>query len=430
MKKISKALSLILAIIIAVSVLAACGGKETAEVETGPVQTDTAPVADGVTEDASGAEEVDAIYLGVKDYGAAETNKENRDNFTYRFEIDGEEVLFKIMNGTQDEEGNYDYPIQNLLKEGYSYHVTTEDGVVIAASEILEAAKIDYTPRVSGTPGETTLKNFLMTALGPVGTTLYIYGGGWDWQDEGSAIQTRTLGVSADWVKFFNGQDENYTYKEADGNENVADPATSYYPYGEYNEYYYAGLDCTGYFGWTLYNTFENESGKDGYVGGSTKFAKRLSENGWGEWTQDVIIPDGENGYAMKPGDVMSIKGHVWISLGTCADGSVLIVHSTPSRSRTGQPGGGVQISAVGYNEECEAYALAEKIMSEQYPEWFERYPIYLTDPEVYFAIENENAGRFTWNTDASSGGLTDPEHIQDMTPEEVMNELFGGMST
>ncbi len=54
-----------------------------------------------------------AVYLGVKDYGKEETNKDNRDEFLYRFEINGKEVTYKISNGTKDEEGNYDYPIQS-----------------------------------------------------------------------------------------------------------------------------------------------------------------------------------------------------------------------------------------------------------------------------------------------------------------------------
>ena len=65
----------------------------------------------------------------------------------------------------------------------------------------------------------------------------------------------------------------------------------------------------------------ETESGKEGYVGSSTKCARRLSELGLGEWTQDIGMPDTSNYYQMKPGDIMSINGHVWISLGTCEDG-------------------------------------------------------------------------------------------------------------
>lgn len=372
------------------------------------------------------APKLEAVYLGVENYGAEETNKDNKNSFKYLFETAGRTVSLSMLNGTPDEEGDYDYPIQNALKEGYSYLLTVNDGTVTGVSEIKEENAEGYTPAVAGVPGERTIKNLLKTALSPVGTTLYIYGGGWDWQDEGSAVQTRTLGVSSDWVRFFNEQTADYTYKEADGDESKADPSSSYYPYGGYNEYYYAGLDCSGYLGWIIYNTFETESGRDGYVGGSTGFAKRLAAKGWGEWTQDVKAPDGTNGYTFLPGDVMSMNGHVWLSLGTCGDGSVVIVHSTPSDSRTGQPGGGVQISAIGSDKECMAYKLADKYMSERYPEWYERYPVHLCDPGRYFAFEGENAGRFTWNTDGSGGGLTDPDNIRQMTPEDVLNALFG----
>jgi hypothetical protein len=127
----------------------------------------------------------------------------------------------------------------------------------------------------------------------------------------------------------------------------------------------------------------------------------------------------------MKPGDVMSINGHVWISLGTCDDGSVVIVHSTPANSRTGQPGGGVEISAIGTTEKCEAYILADHYMSEYYPKWYERYPVKLAEPEVYFTFEGENAGRFTWNTENTTDGITDPERVSEKSPEDVLKMLF-----
>jgi len=151
-----------------------------------------------------------------------------------------------------------------------------------------------------------------------------------------------------------------------------------------------------------------------------------MADKGWGTWTQDVAAPDGSNGYEMKPGDVMSINGHVWISLGTCEDGSVVIMHSTPSTSRAGQPGGGVQISAIGASEDCEAYQLADQYMSEYYPTWYERYPIYLCDPAKYFVFEGEDAGRFTWDTESGEAVLSDPEGFADMRPAEVLAELFG----
>ena len=255
----------------------------------------------------------------------------------------------------------------------------------------------------------------------PVGTTLYIYGGGWNWQDDGSAVQTRTIGVSPDWIRFFEGQDENFTYKGKDGDEENVDASASYYPFGGYNEYYYAGLDCSGYVGWVIYNTFETENGKEGYVGGATGFAKRLADLGLGTWTQDVAGPAA----VFLPGDIMSLNGHVWISLGTCDDGSVVILHSTPSYSRTGQPGGGVQIGAVGQDESCEAYILADHYMSEYFPKWYGRYPAALKKPENYFHFEGEKAGLFRWNT-GEGGRLSDPAGVQKMQPKEALGLLFG----
>ncbi len=367
---------------------------------------------------AASAKTKTAVYLGVKNYGEANINKDNRDNFKYRFEINGKEKTYKLKN-------TKNFSLQNKLKEGYTYNIKIKNGVVTSVT-LKGGKKENFTPVVTGyTPGERTLKNFLATALEPVGTTLYIYGGGWDWQDEGSSIQSRTIGVSSDWVDFFKSQDAGYTYKEKDGDASKANPKTSYYPYGGFNEYYYAGLDCSGYLGWTIYNTFETESGNTGYVGGSTGFAKRMAEYGWGEVIQNVKVPTSSNGYKMKPGDVMSINGHVWISLGTCSDGSVVILHSTPSKSRTGQPGGGVQISAIGKNTKCKAYALADKYMSEYYPDWYERYPVYLCNPKTYFSFTGDTAGRFTWDTN-SGKGLSDPDGMQDMTPEEVLKTIFG----
>lgn len=366
----------------------------------------------------------EALYLGIENYGAEEVNKDTKESFRYRFLVDGEEHVYRIDPGEADEDGNYAYPVQNVLKEQYPYEISVLDDTVIAAAEIPSSDEEDFDPVVKGTPGELTLSNFLKTAMEPVGTALYIYGGGWDWQDAGSSIQTRTLGVSPDWVRFFNEQDENFTYKSKDGDEANADPKNSYYPYGEYNEYYYAGLDCSGYLGWVIYNTLETENGKDGYVTFASSGAKMLSEMGFGEWTQDIKAPAENNDYDMKPGDVMSINGHVWISLGTCSDKSIVILHSTPADSRTGQPGGGVEISAIGLTDECEAYRLADKYMSEYYPEWYKRYPVKLADPETYFTFEGENAGRFTWDTSGEKSDFSDPDGLQDMTPSEVLEYL------
>lgn len=362
----------------------------------------------------------EAVYLGVNGYGTQIAHRSNMDSFQYRFMIDGEEKLFEIDNGPKNEDGEYTYPIQNVLKIGYTYMIDAEDGVIKSAEEVVPVSSEEdrYTPPVTGEPGVRTVKNFLKTALEPVGTTLYIYGGGWDWQDVGASIQVRTIGVSEDWVKFFNSQDASFTYRDRDGDENNKDPENSYYPYNEYNEYYYAGLDCSGFVGWALNNTFNKDRVDDNIFSGSTKTAMRLAQRGWGERVQD-------NTAVLRPGDVVSISGHVWISLGTCSDGSIVIMHSTPSVSREGQPGGGVQISAIGASEECEAYKLADKYMSEYFKEWYSRYPVKLCDRDVYLDLSGENPGIFSWDTDSDNGGLTDPDGFQSMDPSEVLAALF-----
>ena len=369
---------------------------------------------------------MDAVYLGVENYGSEKVNKDNKNKFSYRFEIDGKEKILKIDNGVKNEQGEYTYPIQNVLKEGYSYEITVKNRKVTGAEEIYTEAD-SYQPPVKGNPGERTLKNFFATAMMPVGTTLYIYGGGWNWQDEGAAFQTRTIGLSDDWRRFFYSQDVNYTFKEKDGDESKKDAAHSYYPYGGYNEYYYAGLDCSGYVGWTLYNVMNKEDGKDGYVMSSTKLAKTLVEKGWGKWTQNYKKPVNYKDSEFLPGDIFSKKGHVWICLGTCEDGSIVILHSTAADSRTGQPGGGPELSAIGESKDCDAYRLADEYMSAYFPDWYARYPIALKNYEEYTHVEGEYVGKFSWNLTGADAVLSDPDNLRSKRPEEILEILFKG---
>jgi hypothetical protein len=352
-----------------------------------------------------------AVYSGVENYGAAETNKNNKDTFKYRFIINGKEKTFYLDNGTKDENGKYDYPLQNALKENYTYKIKIINNKIVAADEVV-AEHIPYMPPVKGKTGERTIKNFLATALEPVGTTLYVYGGGWNWQDEASAIQAKTVGISQDWLRFFREQDENYTYKEKN-------PQKSFYPYGGYNAYYYAGLDCSGYLGWVLYNTLFEKVGNGDYVFASTSLAKRLSELGLGELRQDI------KNKKVKTGDIVSIKGHVWIVLGVCDDGSIVILHSSPTNSRVGQPGGGVQISAVGSSKDSEAYRLATFYMSKFYPEWYRRYETVLKEPEIYFDFSDSRTGVFSWNITSDKSGLSDKDGFRNMSAAQVLYELF-----
>lgn len=278
----------------------------------------------------------------------------------------------------------------------------------------------EYTTPVVYNPGQRTLKNFLASALQPVGTTLYIYGGTWDWQDDESSINSTSIGIADSWVDFFQYQDADYSYS-LDETDNARD----YYPNGSWNQYYYAGIDCSGYVGWAIYNTLNQTDGNEGYVMSATKMAKTFSEKGWGTYTQDISIPKNDKESNFKPGDIFSMNGHVWICLGTCSDGSIVIMHSTPSDSKTGKPGGGAQISALGYDKDCEAYKLADYYMTRYYPKWSERYDAVLKDINAYTEFKMDSkAGKFSW--DLENGVITDPDNFVNKSPENILKELFG----
>ncbi len=381
-----------------------------------PPASGSQTVTDGTTDDPvasspADAERFEAVYQGVYGYGSEGVTAEDKDEFTYRFLVNGEEKRYFIDNGPKTEKG-YAYPIQNALRIGSSYRIAVKDGTVVEAEALDTDDRPTAVPVASYLPGEKTLKNFLSAALAPMGSTLYVYGGGWNWQDDGSSAQSVTVGLSPSWSAFFDGHDGSYTYRGENGVSGV-----DYYPHGGWNEYYYAGLDCSGYVGWTLYNTLHTENGGEGYVMSSTQMASAFAEKGWGACTKDAE--------ALRPGDVVSIQGHVWICLGTCADGSVVIAHSTPSDSRDGQPGGGVQLTALGPNESCEAYGLVDRYMSRYFPKWYERYPATLRSLEGYTNFTSEPTGCFSWSL-AEGSLLADPDGIAEMTASEVLAILFG----
>ncbi|MBQ7600013.1 MAG: hypothetical protein IJU57_04980 [Clostridia bacterium] len=358
---------------------------------------------------------VEAVYLGVENYGREDTDKEHIKEFRYVFETDGEQLILTIADDCDSKGRDRDYPVQNVLECGRRYRIRHDGERLEYIREIPSVDSRPAEPPVSGIPGEKTVLNLLRTAMMPVGSTLYIYGGGWNWQDDGASEMATDIGLAPEWGRFFREQDRSYRFKDSE------DRRHSYYPYGGYNQYYYAGLDCSGYIGWVLYNTLNSEPGGEGMVWSSTTIASRLSDMGYGAW--DKTRP-GEDGKKLLPGDIVSIKGHVWMCIGTCSDGSIVIAHSTPSPSRDGCEGGGVQLSAIGSDRSCGAMELAESYMKEYCPEWSERYEVQLKDPKGYTDFSHEKAGVFSWNTDAGEG-LKDPEGIRDMDPGEVLSLIF-----
>ena len=431
----------------------------------------------------------DAVYLGVKDYGRV--TKDEKESFEHRFFVDGHEETFTIpadggkfelQNKLQegyiyditisgytatgaemeegdvagvltkvwtDDDGDWRIKVDNesftINKDAELYDITSKAGgatvqdikfnelkqdetvriVVDSDDHVTKLFRMfiaeDYTAPVSGVPGKLTLKNFLATAMEPVGTALYVYGGTWDWQDVNSSNQAMTIGLSQSWIDFFQSQDANYTYK------NSANPSESYYPHEQWNQYYYAGIDCSAFVGWSVYNVMNTENStvadSNGYVMSATKQAKNFAQTqGWGTWEQKAPFKPED----FKTGDIFSMNGHVWICLGKCDDGSLVILHSTPSDSINGQGGGGVQINGVGDSENCQAVKLAEKYMSQYYPQWWERYHKVYKSFDSYTKYSGKDAGKFSWDL---KNTLADPDGYANKKADEILADLFEGIT-
>ncbi len=254
-------------------------------------------------------------------------------------------------------------------------------------SKRLEAIEIQLIPKGEAMTDNTktafvdySLDKLLTTAIQPIGNTVYVWGGGWNEEDTAAGIEARTIGVSPRWKEFADAQGSDYDYRE-----------TRYQIHD--------GLDCTGFVGWTVYNTLNSTSGNEGYVIKSTKMADTFASYGWGS-----IVKDG----TFRPGDICSMKGHAWMSLGTCSDGSVLLVHSSP-------PGVSICGTKLKDGSESEAIRLARKVMKTYYPDWYSRFP--KCDADYNYL----SATVFRWD----KSFLTDANELQEMTPEEVVRFLY-----
>lgn len=229
-----------------------------------------------------------------------------------------------------------------------------------------------------------SMEKFLHNAKMPLGSTLYVWGGGWNEADDGAGTEAVTLGPSPRWKSFYEENDASYDYHD-----------TKYQIHD--------GLDCSGYLGWVVYNTFENENGKAGYVMSSTQMAETFAGKGWGTYTAASEVTD------WKVGDVMSMKGHVWIALGTCDDQSVLLLHASP-------PGVRLCGTLMEDGSESKAVELARKYTKANYPDWHGRYPSYGVDRNYL-----SRSSQMRWNTETFSDALS----FQSMTPEELLGWMF-----
>lgn len=210
---------------------------------------------------------------------------------------------------------------------------------------------------------------------------MYIWGGGWDNEDSTAGATSTHLGLSMQWETFAREQDASYNFED--------------HRFEREN-----GLDCSGYVGWVIYNTFETENGLQGYVTASTDLAESLANRGWGKLIH--------NPKEFLPGDIVSMEGHVWICLGTCADGSVLLVHSSPP----GVSVCGTTLPNVSETEESIAIQLATEFMNSYYPEWQEKYPRRNVSPSYL-----ENVSVFRWSTKV----MLDAKEMQEFSGEEII---------
>ena len=284
-----------------------------------------------------------------------------------------------------DEEGTPVYRQYNPYEPAFNHNYTTgteerdqlvrlgwhDEGVGWYASD--EAADVP------------TIRDFLKHAIEPIGSTLYVYGGGWNDADDAAGTDACRIGVSPRWAEFAAQQDSSYDYSN-------------------YLYWVHDGLDCSGFVGWVVYNTFEDTSqANDGYVMLADRMARTYADYGWGTYTPVGLSED------WRAGDIMSMDDHVWIALGTCADGSVLFVHASPpavSLCGTRLPDG----------SRSQAVALADQYMSEHYSVWYEKYPSVARNASYL-----TTSSRMRWNRTT----LADPEGLTQKSAEEVVAALF-----
>lgn len=216
---------------------------------------------------------------------------------------------------------------------------------------------------------------------------MYIWGGGWNEEDTGSGIESVTIGLSPTWAQFAAQQSSGYNHQNT--------------RYQIHN-----GLDCSGYIGWLVYNTLHSNNGEPGYVCKATSMASTFSSYGWGSY---IYAGDSSD---FQPGDICSMSGHVWMCLGKCGDGSVLLVHSSP-------PGVRICGTLLSDGSSSQAVSLAESIMSTCYPDWYAKYP----DCTANYSYLTSSS-KMRW----SSGTLSDAGSYQGMSAEDITAFLFPGV--
>lgn len=242
------------------------------------------------------------------------------------------------------------------------------------------------------TTAKSTLKQLLLTGLQPVGSTMYVWGGGWNKADTGAGTAARTIGVSPKWKQFFNKQDSSYDYR------------TTRYQIAN-------GLDCSGYIGWCIYNILNTENGKAGYVMPAQNMASNFASRGWGTYRSRSGVTN------YRAGDIMSSSGHVWMVVGQCNDGSVVLLHSSPP---------GVQLAGTPSSSgktNSRAVKLATTYMKKYFPKWYKKYPNCAVNGQYLTQY-----AQMRWDISGDKI-MTDPDNYRKMNASQILKDLFASRS-
>lgn len=271
---------------------------------------------------------------------------------------------------------------QNI--DGSEYYFYSSGAM--AVSTVIGGVEIGADGKASRTESQTigTLTKFLKTMIQPVGNTLYVWGGGHDAWTDGDGLR---IGMNPKWKQFYNQQGASYNYTK-------------------HRYEYQNGLDCSGLVSWAVYNTYNTKSNQKetAYSSTSTGFPAYLTNKGFGSHGK-------VSGGTFTPGDVVSMTGHVWVVLGMCSDGSLVIVHATPPV---------VQISGTvntAGSTNSEAVKLANAYMKKYYSDAAGKYNLCIAS-KAYV----NNVDRFQW----SSSSMRDPDGLRNMTAAQVLEKLIG----